>query len=390
MKLAALIKKELFRFFRDPRLIVTMILPGILIYIIYSIMGSVLFDDKKEYDFTVYVEGSSQIVDVVAGSVAAVDGLTLTLKTPQSREKAFEEIREKKATAYIYFSDNFDEEVKNYTPDPDIGTVAPQIEIYYNSSDEAGLAFFSLATDVINGYESLLANKFDVNAGSDKYDLSEAGSPELSTMNGIIPFIVVVFIFSSAMSITLESVAGEKERGTLATVLVTSVRRSHVALGKVVPLSCIAMIGAVSSFLGVALSMPKLMGVSVGGFVGGFGFLSYFMLFLLIFSLVPLIVSAICFVSTFSKSVKEASAYTGVIMIVFMVLSLLSVFLGGIGDWFVAIPLLNAVSAMNGILTSALSVWKCLTAVGVNIAVTALIVFGMAKMLSSEKIMFGK
>ena len=40
MKLLALMKKEFLRFFRDPRLIITMLLPGILIYAIYSLIGS--------------------------------------------------------------------------------------------------------------------------------------------------------------------------------------------------------------------------------------------------------------------------------------------------------------------------------------------------------------
>lgn len=386
MKIATLIKKEFYRFFRDPRLIVTMLLPGILIYVIYSLMGNIMFAEKK-YDFTVYVEGESCIVALLQESVAATEGMTITVKTPENREEALREVKENKATALVSFSENFDETVENYKP---VDGAAPQVRVYYNSASEAGMAFYALTTQVLENYESALANKFDVNAGDEVYDFGGADGMGMNVMSNLLPFLIVIFVFSAAMSLTLESVAGEKERGTLATVLVTSVKRSHVALGKIVPLSCISMIGAASSFLGVILSMPKLMGSSVGSVVGGIGFLGYLFLFLLILSVVPLIVSAICVVSTYAKSVKEASAYTGVIMIFVMVLSLTSVFLGGIGDWIVAVPLLNAVSCMSTILTATYSVWKCLVAVGVNLAVTALIVFAMAKMLSSERIMFGK
>lgn len=386
MKIATLIKKEFYRFFRDPRLIVTMLLPGILIYLIYSLMGNIMFAEKK-YDFTVYVEGESCIVALLQESVAATEGMTITVKTPENREEALREVKENKTTALVSFSENFDETVENYKP---ADGAAPQVRVYYNSASEAGMAFYALTTQVLENYESALANKFDVNAGDEVYDFGGADGMGMNVMSNLLPFLIVIFVFSAAMSLTLESVAGEKERGTLATVLVTSVKRSHVALGKIVPLSCISMIGAASSFLGVILSMPKLMGSSVGSVVGGIGFLGYLFLFLLILSVVPLIVSAICVVSTYAKSVKEASAYTGVIMIFVMVLSLTSVFLGGIGDWIVAVPLLNAVSCMSTILTATYSVWKCLVAVGVNLAVTALIVFAMAKMLSSERIMFGK
>ena len=51
MKLIALIKKEFHRFFHDPRLIVTMLIPGIVIYAIYSVLGGALQDKmQKQYD----------------------------------------------------------------------------------------------------------------------------------------------------------------------------------------------------------------------------------------------------------------------------------------------------------------------------------------------------
>ena len=211
----------------------------------------------------------------------------------------------------------------------------------------------------------------------------------MQMMSGLLPFLIVVFIFSSCMSVTLESVAGEKERGTLATILVTSARRTDIALGKILPLACVSLIGAASSFLGVALSLPTLMGVSLDVAIAGVGALEFFFIFLLIVSVVPLIVAAIAAVSTLSRSVKEASSYTGVLMIVVMVLSIVASFVSGIGDWVVAIPVLNAVVAMQGALMGAASVWMCLTAVALNLVYTALLVVLIARFLSSERIMFG-
>ena len=136
--------------------------------------------------------------------------------------------------------------------------------------------------------------------------------------------------------------------------------------------------------------MPKLMGLSVGAVVGSYGFLSYFFIFLLTVGVVPLLVSLISIVSTYSRSVKEASGYTGVMMMLVMVLSIVSVFVGGIGNWVVAVPIINAVVAMQGVLAGTAPVWVPLTAFAVNLAYTALLVFGITKMLSSERIMFGK
>ena len=221
-------------------------------------------------------------------------------------------------------------------------------------------------------------------------DFAESADFARIMMAGLLPFLIVIFIFSACMSVTLESVAGEKERGTLATILVTSARRTDIALGKVLPLSCVSLIGAASSFLGVILSLPTLMGISVGSAVSGVGALGYLMLLLLIVSVVPLIVSAIAVVSTLSHTVKEASGYTSVLMLLMMVLSIVAAFVSGIGDWVVAIPMLNAVVCMQGVLTGAMSIWKCLVSFGLNFVYTALLVFVIARLLSSERVMFGK
>lgn len=382
MKLLALMKKEFFRFFRDPRLIVTMILPGILIYIVYSIIGSAITDRQERYDFTVYVSGESAAVSLIEASVLANEGWTVELiglpsegiETPDDARAA---VADGQATALIVFPERFDEIA--------LGGAAAEIaavEIAYDSSETASTVFASIAGGVLDAY----GRTFQVATN----DLSPEGNPVMQMMARMLPFLIVVFVFSSCMSVTLESVAGEKERGTLATVLVTSAKRTDVALGKVLPLVCISLIGAVSSFLGVALSLPAMMGLSLGDFIVGFGFESYLLLFLLIFSVVPLIVGAIAAVSTYARSVKEASGYTSVIMILAMVLSVVTAFTDGIGAWVVAVPILNAVTAMQGILTATLSVWQCITAFALNLVYTALLILLIARMLSSERIMFGK
>ena len=385
MKLLALMKKEFLRFFRDPRLIITMLLPGILIYALYSLMGT-LFEEKQKYDFKVLLMGESVAFTAVESAIQEAENLTITVERTDDIEAGKERVKSEEATALVVFDSDFDERVAAY--DPLSGEEAPKVAVYYRSGSEESGAFYNIFVSILNGYEETLSNKFDILSG-EGYDFSDANDFAADMLSGLLPFIIVIMIFSSCMSMTLESIAGEKERGTIATILVTSVKRSHVALGKILPLSCISLIGAASSFLGVALSMPKLMGASLG-MLGGYSFLSYFMIFLLILSIVPLVVSLIAAVSTASRSVKEASAYTVIMMVLSMVLSIAVNLVSGIGNWVVAIPLLNAVVAMNQVFTHTAPVWLPFTAFAVNLAYTALLTFAVAKMLSSERIMFGK
>lgn len=376
MKLLAIMKKEFVRFFRDPRLIVTMLLPGIVIYCLYSLMGTVMTGTTKTYEYEVYVCGESQALLLLEEAVTA-GGDSVTFTVAEDEEQAKSDVESGKITAFIVFSEGFDTAVDTYE-----GVVAAYMEIYYRSADEDSVRFYSVYSQVMQAYQRQFA--------AVPYDCSSESSIMASIMGNILPFIVLALIFSSCMSVTLESIAGEKERGTLATVLVTPVKRWQIALGKVLPLGCIALIGAVSSFLGIMLSLPKLMGLTVGGMISGYGFVSYLLLFLVLLSIVPLIVAAVAAVSTYAKSVKEASAYTGIIMILVLALSLVSSFITDVGAWIVVIPLLNAVVCMQSILFGSYLVWQPLVCVLVNLVYTAGLLFLVGKMLESEKLMFGK
>ena len=56
-----IIKKELTRFFTDRRMLLTLILPGIVIYFMYSMMGNFMmnaFTADDEHTYIVYVEST--------------------------------------------------------------------------------------------------------------------------------------------------------------------------------------------------------------------------------------------------------------------------------------------------------------------------------------------
>jgi ABC-type Na+ efflux pump permease subunit len=60
----------------------------------------------------------------------------------------------------------------------------------------------------------------------------------------ILPFLILSFLFSGCLAVTPESIAGEKERGTIATLLVTPIKRRELAIGKIISLSILATLAA--------------------------------------------------------------------------------------------------------------------------------------------------
>ncbi len=420
-----IMKKELARFFGDKRTVAGVLLPGVMIYVLYSFMGTAMgsvFGVEEDYVPSIQAVRLPQSIAALADSA----GMALTEGEEAGLPAAMDQVAGQELDLLVVFPEDFDQAVADYSVAS--GEPAPHVEVYYSSVSTASQSAYMAFTGLLDSYESLLANKFDVNAGEGVYDLATAEESTGALFAMLMPMLLMMFLYSGCSAVAPESIAGEKERGTIATMLVTPIRRSDIAVGKILALAVITVLSGasstlgtilslpnlmggaagemdaniygvrdylllaavMSSFLGMVLSLPKIIGVSVGSFVGSFGFLSYFMLLLLILSLVPLIVAIISVVSTASRTVKESSGYTSVIMVITMVLSLVASFVSGIGGWSVVVPILNAVVAMQNILTGSYVVWQCLVSVLMNLVYTAVIVFVMAKMLSSERIMFGK
>ena len=254
-----IIKKEFARFFGDRQLLFTaVIMPGLLIYIIYSFMGSGI---KK-----MVTEGAEELVTLcvenlpvsVAPLVDAIPA-TAVLQQPVSHEDIDKLENKDLNVVLVRFPEAFDELVANY--DPQSGVAAPNVEIYYNSANNASSRVYHMLEGSLTAYENQLSNRFDINrADSEEAQFDMASQDEVlgDILSKLIPMLILMMLFSGVMAIAPSAIAGEKERGTIATLLVTPLRRNELALGKVVSLSGMALMSGISSFIGIALSLPKM------------------------------------------------------------------------------------------------------------------------------------
>jgi sodium transport system permease protein len=191
------------------------------------------------------------------------------------------------------------------------------------------------------------------------------------------------------MAVTPESIAGEKERGTIATLLVTPIKRYELAVGKIVSITVIALASSLSSFIGTIASLPKMMaGESLNASLK-YSVGSYFQILLVILSLVIVIVSVLGCISAFSKSIKEAGSYSTPLMIVAILVGITSMFSSGSSPWyFYLIPLYNGVRCLTDILTFSPNIIGLIIAVLSNFAYAVAFGFLLVKMFNSEKVMF--
>ena len=378
-------RKELARFFGDKRTaLAAILLPGVLIFAVYSFMGSALANQfSVDEDFVPSVQAVN-----LPGSISTLAGQGgLTLETTQDPDGAKALIEGQELDLLAVFPEDFDSQVASY--DVASGASAPAVELYYNSASVDSATAYEMMSALLEGYESSLANKFDVNPGAGSYDLATEADTAGTLMSSMMPMLLMIFLFSGCTSTAPESIAGEKERGTIATLLITPLKRSDLALGKICALSIIALLSGISSTIGTLLSMPTLMQME-GDLGAAYSPVHYLALCLVILSTVLFLVACISLISAFAKTIKEAQTYVTPLMILAMVVGVTAMFGGGANThlWAYFIPFYSSVQAMVGIFALELNWTYLLITVVSNLAYTAIGVWGLTRMFNSEKIMF--
>ncbi len=381
-------KKEWDRVFKDKRLVVTvMILPGLMIFLIYSFMGSALQG---------YMTPDSERV-AFANAPAAFTSLWSSLETTGSVEPTAidaADLPEYQAKVdasewqlVIVFPEDFE---------ADLGVEKPEIIVYYNQNETDSTMVYQRFAGYLMAYQEQLSAALygDTEAFSVDWraTLEDPAQQTGTMMSTLLPMLVVMFLFSGAMAIGPESIAGEKERGTIATLLITPVKRREIAIGKILSLGVMSLISAVSSFVGIISSLPTLLGIDDVN-VDFYGFTDYLIILALLFSTVFVIVGVIAVVSAYAKNMKEAGTLITPIYLVTIIIGVSTMFSDGASSdwWAYLIPIYNTVQTLTAVLTfdPATASHLLVTALA-NLAYTGFFVYVLNRMFQSERVMFAK
>lgn len=377
-------KKELIRVFKDPKLFLMMfVLPGLLIFTIYSVMGDAI------------TKASSSELDTVSKvkTINAPSEFSAALKDPNLKFNAeIEEISEdllqttvaKLKTKEVDYAVRFDEDFASKIASGN----KPSLQIYYNSTETRSKYCYEFIGQVITAYKDSFTEEVFLTESNNIYDEKTATGKTLAML---LPFLIVTFLFEGAVSIGPESVAGDKDRGTIATLLATPVKRSSIAIGKLLSLSLLASLSAISSFIGVILSLPKMLS-SANLSINIYSPLDFFLMLAILISTVLVVMGIIVVLSALAKNVKEASLIVTPVMLISMVAGLFTMFSSTplSSPFIYLIPVLNSVEVLLGIFTFQVNYLNLALTFLSNFVYTVLLAFLLAKEFDSERIMFAK
>ncbi len=385
-----IMKKELARFFGDKKVAFsTILLPGLMIFVLYSFMGSALtsqFSVEEDYKAECYVMNFPE--DDTLKMMLKEGFRFKEISSEEEVKQAKKKLQEKETDLCVVFPEDFSERIAEPLPVTS-SALPPEVQIFYNSSETSSEKAFQAMSSVLNEFEGMLSNRFDLNKSDGvAYDLAKKEDAIGSIFSSMLPMLLLIFLFSGTLAVAPESIAGEKERGTIATLLVTPVKRSHIAIGKILALSIIALLSGASSTIGTVLSLPKLMGAA-GDLDGSvYSVTDYLLLAVVILSTVMVFVTVLSLISAYAKSIKEAQSYATPVMIILMVVGITAMFGNGAKEelYYYCIPAYNSVQSMVRIFEFNVSAGTMLVTVVSNLAITLLGAFVLTKMFQSERI----
>ncbi len=204
----------------------------------------------------------------------------------------------------------------------------------------------------------------------------------------IVPFLLIIFLFSSGSYAALDAFAGERERGTLETLLSTPAARESLVAGKFLAVLSINLGAALLNLLSLVATL------TVSPFAGSFGEQvrpalaggAFPLLLLLSVPLAVLATAILIVVASAAKNFREGQYLTFPILMACLVPAMAGNFPGIEEVWAVyLVPIANVAVVAKQILLGEFVAWRIIAALLVTSLVAIVAVSRAARVLSTEK-----
>lgn len=393
-----LVKKEMLDVLRDKKTVIMMLVVPIVLYPLIFIVAMQVMTaissnmEKQNYRIAVEVED---------------DGAFLNKLTEKSRSDKTE------YTISIIDADSIEdheEALESEKLDVYIGSLMQdnkfKYDVYYISSVTNSDYAMNIVMDVFDEYRAELTRGKIESAGLDIHEILEpilykktdtASSEQSlgSIMGSILPFMLIISLIMGTIYPAIDTTAGERERGTLETILTLPVTNKQLIVSKFLTVAVIGMISALLNILsmgGIALYMYKIMDMQTD--VAGFDMAKFYPAILVgilaVFAFSLFISAVTMCVTAFAGSYKEANNYITPLMLAVM-------FIGYIGfipnieltQRVAMIPVANICLLIKNMLLFKIDYMVIAVVLISNIAYAVFAILFLSRIYDSEAVLFG-
>ena len=345
--IVSIFKKELIDVLRDRRTLMFMVVIPILITPLL-IIGSIKFQEYQN-------KKSEEKILKIAYINESEDSLTKQLLSDQKGVKIIEGVPIDSIESYIksdslqgglYLGKGFLKKIKTNS--------SGDVKIYYKSSDlmSKSKKRMQAALDIYKG--KIIAERLkQLNVDGQilepititNIDMATAKETMGKAIGGFIPYVLVMFIFLGAMYPAIDLGAGEKERGSLETLLSSPATKFEITMGKLLVVSLTGIVSGLVSVLGISSSLFFIDKIPVQIQETILELINPFMIFSIIILMIPIAIffaSMLLSISFYARSFKEAQSLMGPLNMVIIVPLFLSLGPGMEMDHATALmPLIN-------------------------------------------------
>ena len=325
--------------------------------------------------------------------ISAMERESFVVRRVEGRPQAEALLRNRQVKAAVLLDEQFDQKVRNE------GT-AQMVVLFdpLNDTSRDAVTRLKALTDALNAQwlQQRLARRF---MGGEFVQPIAVRTQALQTENPVgnlilsifLPYVIVLSAFFGAVSPAFDLVAGEKERGTIETLLATPASRRQIVWGKFLTVAVVCLIAAIFAMLGmlVAFALPTSSRVFMEQ-ASRFSISAQAVGTLLI-TLLPLAVfysATLIIISTFARNQKEAQTYLIPLSSLVVLPAVASMFVRTESAiWLSVVPVLNSAIIIKQVLTGIVDIQFVLFSLLVSCAIAAITLQIATRLFERETIL---
>ncbi len=408
-KIFTIYGKEIRDLLRDRRTIVTSILLPIVFYPIIMIVFSSLMmrQEKKLGEETVRIYIHDTVKDSLSGhisSVIAADSLMDIYPKDRFTEDNPSLLTEADFRARL--NDRFfqtvmivrKEETDSLGNDRKYPIYSARL-IYDKADDRSSRAYEKITDMLVDAERQLIGKRLSaievspeiLEAVTVQSDNIASSQRMLGLVVGrLLPYLLIILTVSSGAVIATDLIAGEKERGTLETLLVSAASRTEIVIGKYLTVMTFQFVSVIMNLFSMYLSIKHLMtqaGLDMADMQLPIS--SFSLVFLAMIPLITLISGVLVSISTYSRNMREANTYLSPVIMITILMSFVSMLPGvELNVGFSMIPVINIALLFKEIMLDQFSMINFLVTIGSTLVLDMLMIVLTVKLFNREGILF--
>ena len=387
-RLQVVFRKEMLDAIRDRRSLMSVCISALIGPLLMGFMFNRLAERQREaQDIQIPVVGAERAPALIDW-LEQQDGVEI-VEGPQDAEEA---VRERDEDVVVIIGDEFGKDFSEARP--------ARVKLVADGSRQTAQAKVRRVRRLIQRYSQEIAVLRLIVRGVSPAiatpirveDIEVSSSQQrAATLLNFIPLFVVLAAFAGGMQIATDTTAGERERGSLESLLVNPVPRESIVIGKWLAAVVFAACSVALTFF-LCLAVLQRIPLNEFGIRFSIGPLEILGVLGATLPLALLATGLQIFIATFARSFKEAQSYLGMLIILPMLPGILSVLYPLSNQpWMIPIPILGQHVLLADVLggKSPDLIWFAVA--GLSALVAGLVcVYMTTRLFHKEKIIFGR